>query len=32
MDEETEKRWRALSEEVLSGMKEWRLDTPPYDA
>jgi hypothetical protein len=24
MDEATEKRWEELSEEVLSGMKEWR--------
>lgn len=28
MDEAMEKRWRELSEEVLSGMKEWRLAHP----
>jgi hypothetical protein len=28
MDEAIEKRWRELSEEVLSGMKEWRLAHP----
>jgi RNase P subunit RPR2 len=28
MDEAMEKRWRELSEEVLSGMKEWRLVHP----
>lgn len=28
MDEEKDKRWRELSEEVLSGMKEWRLAHP----
>jgi YgiT-type zinc finger domain-containing protein len=28
MDEDLEKRWRELSEEVLSGMKEWRLARP----
>lgn len=28
MDEAREKRWRELSEEVLSGMKEWRLAHP----
>jgi hypothetical protein len=28
MDEATEKRWRELSEEILSGMKEWRLAHP----
>ena len=28
MDEESDKRWRELSEEVLSGMKEWRVAHP----
>lgn len=28
MDEAMEKRWRELSEEVLSGMKEWRQSHP----
>src|ERR1700730_9531213 len=28
MDEAMEQRWRELSEEVLSGMKEWRLAHP----
>jgi hypothetical protein len=28
MDEAMENRWRELSEEVLSGMKEWRLAHP----
>src|SRR5215831_276715 len=28
MDEAMEKRWRELAEEVLSGMKEWRLAHP----
>lgn len=28
MDEAMEKRWRELSEEVLSGMKEWRQAHP----
>jgi len=28
MDEALEKRWQELSEEVLSGMKEWRLAHP----
>lgn len=28
MDEAMEKRWRELSEEVMSGMKEWRLAHP----
>jgi YgiT-type zinc finger domain-containing protein len=28
MDEAMEKHWRELSEEVLSGMKEWRLAHP----
>lgn len=28
MEEATEKEWRALSEEILSGMKEWRLAHP----
>jgi YgiT-type zinc finger domain-containing protein len=28
MDEAIEKQWRELSEEVLSGMKEWRLAHP----
>lgn len=28
MDEETERRWRELSEEVVSGMKEWRDQHP----
>ena len=28
MDEAMEHRWRELSEEVLSGMKEWRLAHP----
>ena len=28
MDEAMEKRWRELSEEVLNGMKEWRLAHP----
>jgi hypothetical protein len=28
MDEAIDKRWRDLSEEILSGMKEWRLAHP----
>ena len=28
MDEAMEKHWRELSEEVLSGMKEWRIAHP----
>ncbi len=28
MDEETDRHWQQLSEEVLSGMKEWRLAHP----
>jgi RNase P subunit RPR2 len=28
MDEEMDRTWQALSEEVLSGMKEWRLAHP----
>lgn len=28
MDEAMERRWRELSEEVLSGMKEWRQSHP----
>ena len=28
MDEAMEQRWRELSEEVLSGMKEWRVAHP----
>lgn len=28
MDEPLEKRWQELSEEVLNGMKEWRLAHP----
>lgn len=28
LDETMEKRWRELSEEVLSGMKAWRLAHP----
>jgi ribosomal protein S27AE len=28
MDENLDKHWRALSEEILSGMKEWRLAHP----
>ncbi len=28
MEESTEQSWRALSEEILSGMKEWRLAHP----
>jgi len=28
MDEDMQRNWQALSEEVLSGMKEWRLAHP----
>lgn len=28
MNEDMDRRWQALSEEVLSGMKEWRLAHP----
>jgi hypothetical protein len=28
MDESMENRWKTLSEEVLSGMKEWRVAHP----
>jgi len=28
MDDATDKRWREVSEEILNGMKEWRLAHP----